>query len=189
MDQASLDVRDKMEALQFPLDAKPPVLLRFNPSTQPIMRLALSPKQSAAQARSTGDAEAIRQLMELRRFADDDLKRKLEPVDGVAAVKVGGGLEDEVQVDIDQRKLAQFGLSLDTVISRLQQENVNVSGGRLEEGSQRYLVRTVNQFASVDEIASMLLTTRAASADNSGAQQAMRVAAAMERSAALPSVM
>ena len=178
MDQASLDVRDKMESLQFPLDAKPPVLLRFNPSTQPIMRLALSPKQSTAQARTTGDAEAIRQLMELRRFADDDLKRKLEPVDGVAAVKVGGGLEDEVQVDIDQRKLAQLGLSADTVINRLQQENVNVSGGRLEEGSQRYLVRTVNQFATVDEIANMLLTTRTASAGNSGSDQAMRLAAA-----------
>ena len=172
MDQASLDVRDKMESLQFPLDSEPPVLLRFNPSTQPIIRLALSPKKAG-----TG-VEEIRQLMELRRFADDDLKRKLETVDGVAAVKVGGGLEDEVQVDVDQRKLAQFGLSLDQVIQRLQQENVNVSGGRLEEGSQRYLVRTVNQFASVDEIANMLLTTRAASADNSGAQQAMRVAAA-----------
>ncbi|HOZ24699.1 MAG TPA: efflux RND transporter permease subunit, partial [Thermomonas sp.] len=137
MDQASLDVRDKMEALQFPLEAKPPVLLRFNPSTQPIMRLALSPKKDGG-----SDADNIRQLMELRRFADDDLKRKLEPVEGVAAVKVGGGLEDEVQVDIDQRKIAQLGLSLDTVINRLQQENVNVSGGRLEEGSQRYLVRT-----------------------------------------------
>ncbi|GHB94726.1 efflux RND transporter permease subunit [Thermomonas carbonis] len=172
MDQASLDVRDKMESLQFPLDAEPPVLLRFNPSTQPIIRLALSPKKAG-----TG-VEEIRQLMELRRFADDDLKRKLETVDGVAAVKVGGGLEDEVQVDVDQRRLAQFGLSLDQVISRLQQENVNVSGGRLEEGSQRYLVRTVNQFASVDEIGNMLLTTRTAGADNSATQQAMRVAAA-----------
>ena len=172
MDQASLDVRDKMETLQFPLEAAPPVLLRFNPSTQPIMRLALAPKQTSS------GPEAVRQLMELRRFADDDLKRKLEPVSGVAAVKVGGGLEDEVQVDIDQRKLAQLGLSLDTVIQRLQQENVNVSGGRLEEGSQRYLVRTVNQFANVDEIGNMLLTTRTASASNSGSDQAMRVAAA-----------
>ncbi|WP_256644879.1 efflux RND transporter permease subunit [Thermomonas paludicola] len=172
MDQASLDVRDKMESLQFPLEAKPPVLLRFNPSTQPIMRLALSPKTSG------NAADAIRQLMELRRFADDDLKRKLEPVTGVAAVKVGGGLEDEVQVDVDQRKLAQLGLSLDTVIQRLQQENVNVSGGRLEEGSQRYLVRTVNQFANVAEIGNMLLTTRAAASGNGSTQQAMRVAAA-----------
>ena len=79
MDQASLDVRDKMEALQFPLEAKPPVLLRFNPSTQPIMRLALSPKH-AGKSGAGSDAEAIRQLMELRRFADDDLKRKLETV-------------------------------------------------------------------------------------------------------------
>ncbi|WP_425472182.1 efflux RND transporter permease subunit [Thermomonas fusca] len=173
MDQASLDVRDKMEALQFPQDAKPPVLLRFNPSTQPIMRLALSPKRQGA-----GSVEDIRQLMELRRFADDDLKRKLEPVEGVAAVKVGGGLEDEVQVDIDQRKLAQFGLTLDNVINRLAQENVNVSGGRLEEGSQRYLVRTVNQFATVEEMANMLLTTRSAAAGNAGNEQAMRLAAA-----------
>lgn len=173
MDQASLDVRDKMEALQFPQDAKPPVLLRFNPSTQPIMRLALSPKRQGASS-----VEDIRQLMELRRFADDDLKRKLEPVEGVAAVKVGGGLEDEVQVDIDQRKLAQFGLSLESVINRLAQENVNVSGGRLEEGSQRYLVRTVNQFATVDEMANMLLTTRSAATGNTGNEQAMRLAAA-----------
>lgn len=172
MDQASLDVRDKMESLQFPLEAKPPVLLRFNPSTQPIIRLALSAKEN-----SHGDEE-IRQLMELRRYADEDLKRKLEPVTGVAAVKVGGGLEDEVQVDVDQRKLAQLGLTLENVIQRLQQENVNVSGGRLEEGSQRFLVRTVNQFAKVDEIRNMLLTTRAAAASNSGTQQAMRVAAA-----------
>ncbi len=154
MQQAGLDVRDKMETLQLPLDAKPPVLLRFNPSTQPVMRLALSSTREPA-----SEAEAVRQLMELRRYADEDLKRKLEPVAGVAAVKVGGGLEDEIQVDIDQRKLAQLGLSLDSVIERLKQENVNLSGGRLEEGTQRYLVRTVNQFASVEQMREMLLTT------------------------------
>ena len=154
MEQAGLDVRDKMEALQLPMEARPPVLLRFNPSTQPIMRLALS-----STAAGGDEAEAVRRLMELRRYADDDLKRKLEPVAGVAAVKVGGGLEDEIQVDIDQRRLAQLGLSLDDVVGRLQQENVNLSGGRLEEGSRRYLVRTVNQFADVEQIRNMLLTT------------------------------
>ena len=152
MEQAGLDVRDKMETLQLPLEAKPPVLLRFNPSTQPIMRLALS-----AKADGGDDNDAVRRLMELRRYADDDLKRKLEPVAGVAAVKVGGGLEDEIQVEIDQRRLAALGISLDTVIQRLQQENVNLSGGRLEEGSQRYLVRTVNQFATVEQMGEMLL--------------------------------
>ncbi|TWG92524.1 HAE1 family hydrophobic/amphiphilic exporter-1 [Luteimonas sp. J16] len=159
MEQAGLDVRDKMEALQLPLEAKPPVLLRFNPSTQPIMRLALS-----STAAGDDESEAVRRLMELRRYADDDLKRRLEPVPGVAAVKVGGGLEDEIQVHIDQRKLAQLGLSLDNVVQRLKQENVNLSGGRLEEGSRRYLVRTVNQFTDVEQLRDMLLTTAGGSA-------------------------
>ncbi|TWI11605.1 efflux RND transporter permease subunit [Aerolutibacter ruishenii] len=171
MDRAGLDVRDKMEMLQLPQEAKPPVLLRFNPSNEPILRLALSAK---------GKSDDQRELVMLRRYADDDLKKKLEPVGGVAAVKVGGGLEDEVQVEVDPRRMAQMGLSVDTVINRLKQENVNVSGGRLEEGSQRYLVRTVNQFASVEEMGELLLTVR--SAGNNAAQDAMlqmaRVAAA-----------
>src|SRR5690606_26658162 len=183
MDQASLEVPDKMETLQFPLEAAPPVLMRFNPSTQPIMRLVLSPKEAAE-----GD-EALRRLMELRRYADEDLKKKLEPVAGVAAVKVGGGLEDEIQVDIDGQKLAQLGLSIDTVIQRLQQENINISGGRLEEGSQRYLVRTVNQFASVDEIRDMLLTTRTVQAGNDASEEVARVAAASGNAAVLAAAM
>lgn len=185
MDQASLEVRDKMEVLQLPLEAKPPVLLRFNPSTEPIMRLVLAAKPGVDAAGD--DAQALRRLTELRRFADDDLKKKLEPVDGVAAVKVGGGLEDEVQVDIDQQKIAQLGLSIDGVIQRLQQENINVSGGRLEEGSQRYLVRTVNQFASIDEMREMLVTTRSAGNDAAAvaAQQMAAVAASTGSAAAI----
>ena len=150
MDQASLEVRDKLELLQLPLEVKPPVLLRFNPSTQPIMRLAIA----ASSARATPQ-----ELMALRRYAEETLKRRLEPVPGVAAVKVGGGLEDEVQVLIDQNKLAQLNLDINVVVQRLQQENVNVSGGRIEEGSQRYLVRTVNQFATLQQMRDMLVTT------------------------------
>ncbi|MCZ8062938.1 efflux RND transporter permease subunit [Silanimonas sp.] len=150
MDQASLEVRDKLELLQLPLEVKPPVLLRFNPSTQPIMRLAIA--ASSAQA-------TPQELMNLRRYAEETLKRRLEPVPGVAAVKVGGGLEDEVQVLIDQNKLAQLNLDINVVVQRLQQENVNVSGGRIEEGSQRYLVRTVNQFANLQQMRDMLITT------------------------------
>ena len=171
MDKAGLDVRDKMEVLQLPREASSPVLLRFNPSTEPVVRLALSAKT---------DADPLRQLAMLRRYADDDLKKKLEPVEGVAAVKVGGGLEDEIQVDIDQQRLAQLNLPVETVVQRLEQENVNVSGGRLEEGSQRYLVRTVNQFASVEEIGNMLVTIQGAGggAAESAAAQMARVAAA-----------
>ncbi|MCE7031403.1 efflux RND transporter permease subunit [Lysobacter sp. GX 14042] len=177
MDQASLEVRDKMEALQLPLDAEPPVLLRFNPSTEPIVRLALAATAAEDDAALTG----------LRQYADEDLRKRLEPVTGVAAVKVAGGYEDEIQVLIDQQKLAQLNLPLSTVVQRLAQENVNLSGGSLEEGSQRYLVRTVNQFASVEEIGAMLVTVRSAGNDaaESAAMEMARVAAATGSSAAM----
>ncbi len=182
MDQASLEVRDKMEALNLPLEAKAPVLLRFNPSTAPIMRLVISAKKEAAT-----DADAVRQLTELRRYADEDLKKKLEPVTGVAAVKVGGGLEDEIQVDIDQQKLAQLNLPIDTVIKRLKEENINISGGRLEEGSQRFLVRTVNQFADLDDIRNLLVTTQGSngSAADAAMQQMFAIAASTGSDAAV----
>jgi HAE1 family hydrophobic/amphiphilic exporter-1 len=148
MDQAGLDVRDKLDVLQLPIEAKKPVLLRFNPSTDPIIRLALS-------AGKTDVSEA--ELKQLRRFADDELKKRLEPTPGVAAVKVGGGLEDEVEVDLDQQRLQQLGLNAADVVKRLADENVNVSGGRIESGSQRYLVRTVNQFGTLEEMRNLLV--------------------------------
>src|SRR5690606_18810905 len=180
MDQASLEVRDKLETLQLPFEVEPPVLLRFNPSTEPVLRIALS---------AAGEGDEIRQLTELRRYADDELKRRLESVPGVAAIRVGGGLEDEIQVDLDLQQLARIGLPPGNVIQRLQQENINLSGGRLEQGTQRYLVRTVNQFASVDEIRNMLVTTQSGSGGGSGAEDVARIAAASGDASVLAAAM
>ena len=152
MDQASLEVRDKLDVLRLPLESKAPVLLRFNPSTEPVMRLVLT-----TPANTTGNEQA--ELMRLRRYADNELKKRLEPVDGVAAVKVAGGLEDEVQVLVDADRLAQLNIPANLVIDRLKQENVNISGGRIEEGSERYLVRTVNQFSNLDQMRDLLVTS------------------------------
>ena len=150
MDQASLEVRDKLDVLRLPLEAKAPVLLRFNPSTEPVMRLVLTTPEKLS-----GSEQA--ELMRLRRYADNELKKKLEPVDGVAAVKIAGGLEDEVQVLVDADRLAQLNLAPNLVIDRLRQENVNISGGRIEEGSERYLVRTVNQFTDLGQMRDLLV--------------------------------
>jgi HAE1 family hydrophobic/amphiphilic exporter-1 len=159
MDQASIDVRDKLQVLQLPLDVSPPVLLRFNPSTEPIMRLVLTSKAGVVPD-AGGERVAQAELMRLRRYAEDQLKKRLEPVAGVAAVKVAGGLEDEVQVAIDQDSLAQHKLSIGQVIDRLKQENVNISGGRIEEGTERYLVRTVNQFSNLDQMRELLIANQ-----------------------------
>ncbi len=146
MDIAGVDVREKLDILELPLEASRPLLLRFDPSSEPIMRLGLMYK---ADAGIPGDTEAA--LKALRRLGEDRIKNDLEAEEGTAAVKVSGGLEDEIQVRVDQQKLSQLGISIGQIAERIRAENVNLSGGRLEEGSQRFLVRTLNEFQSVQE--------------------------------------
>ncbi|MCB1611170.1 MAG: efflux RND transporter permease subunit, partial [Xanthomonadales bacterium] len=155
MDDAGMDVREKLELIQLPLDVKKPLLLRFDPSTEPVMRLAL------ATGVNDSDANSVAALTELRRYAEEDLKKRLEPIEGVAAVKVSGGLEDEIQVEIDQNRLKQLNLDVNTVIERLRQENINISSGRLDEASQRYLVRTINQFSTLTDMGDMVVAVSA----------------------------
>jgi HAE1 family hydrophobic/amphiphilic exporter-1 len=100
-------------------------------------------------ARAAGDSETA--LKSLRRLAEDRIKNDLEAEEGTAAVKVSGGLEDEIQIRVDQQKLSQLGISIEQIAERIRAENVNLSGGRLEEGNQRFLVRTLNEFQSVQE--------------------------------------
>ncbi|HSM30583.1 MAG TPA: efflux RND transporter permease subunit [Woeseiaceae bacterium] len=146
MDVAGVEVREKLDLLFLPLEASRPLLLRFDPSSEPIMRLGLLYGESA----NAADAAAPR-LKTLRRLAEDRIKTDLEAEEGTAAVKVSGGLEDEIQIQVDQQKLSQLGIGIEQVAERIRAENVNLSGGRLEEGDQRFLVRTLNEFESVAE--------------------------------------
>lgn len=147
MNLASVDIREKLDILTLPLEATRPLLLRFDPSSEPIVRLALTVAGEREEAESLTDAD----LKKLRRLADNELKDNLGGVQGVAAVKVSGGLDEEIQIRVDQQKLAQLNLSIEEIVRRIRAENINLSGGRLEQGNQRYLVRTVNEFQTVDE--------------------------------------
>jgi len=155
MNIAGVDVREKIDILDLPLEASRPLLLRFDPSSEPIMRLGLLQKEDESGADSGISSEA--NLKTLRRLAEDRIKNDLEAEEGTAAVKVSGGLEDEIQIQVDQQKLSQLGISIQQVAQRIRAENVNLSGGRLEEGSQRYLVRTINEFQSVEEFAGAII--------------------------------
>ena len=158
MDLAGIDVREKIDLLQLPLEASRPILLRFDPSTEPVMRYAFVDTDEFAKT-SSGESGGVERLKSLRRYADDRLKPDLESVDGSAAVKVSGGYEDEIQIFVDQGKLAQLNLSIENIAQRLREENVNLSGGRLEQGTQRFLVRTLNEFASVQQMADAIIAT------------------------------
>ncbi|MCH8022014.1 efflux RND transporter permease subunit, partial [candidate division KSB1 bacterium] len=142
MNQATADVREKLDQVFLPEEAQRPLILRFDPSLDPIMRLGLY-----------GDAS----LIYLRYLADEEIKRILETVEGVAAVKVKGGLEEEIRVELNEQQLTLIGIDIQQIRNRLGQENVNLAGGNLKEGQTEYLVRTLNEFKSVDEIGNVVI--------------------------------
>jgi len=154
MDVAGIDVREKIDILDLPLEAGRPLLLRFDPSSEPIMRLGLLRKSGDGAVGSDSDEANLKAL---RRLAEDRIKNDLEAEEGTAAVKVSGGLQDEIQIRVDQQKLSQLGISIEQIAARIRAENVNLSGGRLEEGSQRFLVRTINEFQTVEEFAAAIV--------------------------------
>ena len=175
MDLASLEVREKLDTLQLPLDIKKPLLLRFNPSLDPVMRFGLggvevTDNKTGAKSLATQDTTKTKDSQQialtdqgikaLRIFAEEQIKRQLESVVGVASVKVGGGLENEIQVLVDQQKTSQLNITVREIIKRLKDENVNASGGRVKDGSQEYLVRTLNQFQTLDDIRDLFIANR-----------------------------
>ncbi|MBD3584713.1 efflux RND transporter permease subunit [Salinimonas sp. HHU 13199] len=149
MDLASLEVREKLDILMLPLDVEKSRLLRFNPTTDPVLRYGLS---FTDQTNASTDG-----MKQLRFFAQEQLKRKLEAIDGVASVRVGGGLENEIQILVDQQKADRLNLSIDQIITRLGQENINAAGGKVDQGGQAFLVRTLNEFENLDAIRNLYI--------------------------------
>ena len=142
MDFASLDLREKLDLVNLPLEADNPILLRFDPSLDPIMRIALHGGSS---------------LMELRRVAEDRVRLDLESLEGVAAVRVEGGLEEEIQVELETRRLASLGIPVSVVTQRLAAENVNLTGGLLKDGEAEFLVRTLNELTGPADIGQIVI--------------------------------
>ncbi len=142
MDLATLEVREKLDFVETPRDAERPVILRFDPSYDPIMRLQLS-----------GDLS----LSQLRYLADEELKKSLESTEGVAAIKVVGGLEEQIRIEIDEKRLAELSIPITEVTQVLIQENLNQASGSLYDLDANYLVRMLNQFRSIEEIEGIIL--------------------------------
>ncbi len=144
MSEAIQDSLEKLDLIFLPSEAERPLILRFDPSLDPVMELSLS---------GSGDRyEGEEGLRRLRRIADLQIKRALEPIKGVAAVRVRGGLEEEIHVLLDETELRRTGLSIQTVINRLAQENINLAGGTLTEGRTEYMVRTLNEYENLTQI-------------------------------------
>ena len=141
------DVRERLDRVFLPREADRPLVLRYDPSLDPVLTFGVA----------GGDGM---DLVELRRLAEDELERELAKVEGVAAVKVRGGDEEEIRIQIDEQALAVLGLDIQTVGRRLAAENINSAAGSIDDGKTEFLVRTLGEYRNLDEIADTILDRR-----------------------------
>jgi len=146
MDFATLEIREKVDMAEYflPEGTKKPVVFKFDPSLMPILQLGMS-----------GDYS----LADLQEVAEEIIKPRLERLEGVASVDVFGGLERELQVVVDPSRMKGYGVTLEQIAQALRAQNLSLSGGEVEEGASRLLVRTTGDLESVEEIRSLPINT------------------------------
>ncbi len=158
------DVRDRLDGVFLPNGATKPLILRYDPNLDPILRIAVSLPDDARARIAGGESDpakaAERELVHLRWLCEKRIQRELETLPGVAAVQVRGGLVQEIRVAVDPFRMAAQGLDPRQLGTRLAQENLNASGGMIREGATDYLVRTLNEFQGVEEIANLSIVRR-----------------------------
>ncbi|MEG4504630.1 efflux RND transporter permease subunit [Microcoleus sp. F6_B4] len=143
IDQALNDATASVNRIRnrLPDTVESPNLFKFDPSQQPVYEFAL-----------TSDS---RQGVDLRVFADEELAREINVIPGVASVDVSGGVQEEIQVNIDLNRLQSLGVNLNDVFNALRDRNLDTSGGRLRQESNEPLTRTIGRFKTASEIANL----------------------------------
>ena len=123
-----------------------PRLFKFDPSQLPVYELALTSQSLPGS--------------ELRIFADEELARELNTLPGVASVDVSGGLQEEVQININSNRLQALGLGLADVLTALSDRNQDTSGGRIQGTEAETLTRVTGRFQTIDEIRNLSFEVR-----------------------------
>ena len=140
MNQAETDIRRKIDFVRdfLPTDASDPLTIVFDPSMMPVMRLMVASDE-------LGNAE-------LRRLVEEHVQPRLERINGVASASVNGGLEREIQVNINPYELAANNISILDVASLITFSNLPIPGGLIEEGEKEISVITNSEFESIEDI-------------------------------------
>ena len=99
-------------------------------------------------------------MVEMHDFLEDHVRVQIERVPGVSEVRMWGGAERQIKIYVDPVKLAERRITLSEVRSAIRARNRDVSGGDLDSGKRRYLLRTVGRFASTQDIEDMVITQR-----------------------------
>ncbi|NQT52059.1 efflux RND transporter permease subunit, partial [bacterium] len=150
---AQLNVQKKLNRVEdLPGDAKEPILKAVSSDEeQPVMWVFAKVKPDAKEPFNPFHAY---------RFADENIKPRLERISGVGDVWLFGGPEREMRVVIDYERMSAFQITIAQVRQVIRRENLNVRGGPLERGKRRETARTVGQFQNIQGLADVIVATR-----------------------------
>jgi multidrug efflux pump subunit AcrB len=144
IEDALASVREKVDLARpdLPSDAEDPQVLEFSFTEVPIMQVNLSGEYGLVRLKEIGE----------------ELQDRLEQIPEVLRVDLRGGLEREVKVDVDLRRLQFYGLALNDVTEAISRENVNIPGGSIDVGRSKYLVRVDGEFDDPALIQDLVIT-------------------------------
>jgi HAE1 family hydrophobic/amphiphilic exporter-1 len=147
LDYAVVEVRERYAQLQdkLPKEVERPVIAKYEYQDVPIVILAVT--------------SASRSAEELRKITEGRIKNRVSRVEGVARVMVGGGREEKIFAELDEMKLRSFNLSTTDIIRALYQSNLNLLSGSVEGARNVYLVRTMGELKSLEDIANTPIFT------------------------------
>ncbi|MDR1619020.1 MAG: efflux RND transporter permease subunit [Treponema sp.] len=142
---ASNSVRDALERVRtyMPTEADTPMIFRFDPSMIPIMGLMVTGNRSPE---------------ELRELAEDTIIPRIEQTPGVATASVNGGREKIIRVEIPQSRLEAYGLTVTQIQQMLGAQNMQVAAGTITEGGLSYILTTMGEYSSLDEIRNTVIS-------------------------------
>ncbi|MDI6804893.1 MAG: efflux RND transporter permease subunit, partial [Bacteroidota bacterium] len=161
MDFAALHVREKLDQLRYmlPKEAGRPTIVRLDPSSFPIMTLVVTSRKTDNYIAGTTNVKSHKMsvqdkeyLVNLKEYSRLVIKRRLEQIDGVAQASILGGLEREIQVNVNMQLLKTFALSIEDVVASISAANVNLPGGDIKSGWFRFSLRILGELQTVEEI-------------------------------------
>ena len=143
-DVAAQEVRDKVSTIlsQLPTGTDPPVIQKFQVDAMPVMKIAVSGK---------------RNLRELSEIARKQIKEDIESLRGVGQVIMVGRQERAVTIDVDPDRLAAYNLSIAQVKRAVQAENIEVPGGRVDQGRRELVLRTMGRMPTAADFNDLIV--------------------------------
>lgn len=147
MSLAVSDIRERVDIVKkfLPDGIETPIVLKFDVSMMPIMVLSVSGSRDPSY---------------LREYAEDNLKNLLEQIDGVASATVVGGQKREIRVELVKNRMEAYDLGIETVVSMVGLENMNVAGGDIKSPHRKYTLRTKGEFESLDDIRNVVIAVK-----------------------------